>query len=133
MLVILILLIHCIFFFICRINKKRRNKVSVLFFHALWEFFSTSYNVCLFQNVKINQIYDKFVYSSRRESRLWRLEDKHLREGSSVRQFGRPRPLRIRHRRRRSRRARATLTSNVKKTFFSPGFLIPHQMSITKL
>ena len=28
------------------------------------------------------------------ESRLWRLEDKHLREGSSVRQFGRPRPLR---------------------------------------
>ena len=38
------------------------------------------------------------------ESRLWRLEDKHLREGSSVRQFGRPRPLRIRHRRRRRRR-----------------------------
>ena len=37
------------------------------------------------------------------ESRLWRLEDKHLREGSSVRQFGRPRPLRIRHRRRRTR------------------------------
>ena len=35
------------------------------------------------------------------ESRLWRLEDKHLREGSSIRQFGRPRPLRIRHRRRR--------------------------------
>ena len=35
------------------------------------------------------------------ESRLWRLEDKNLREGSSVRQFGRPRPLRIRHRRRR--------------------------------
>ena len=35
------------------------------------------------------------------ESRLWKLEDKHLREGSSVRQFGRPRPLRIRHRRRR--------------------------------
>ena len=34
------------------------------------------------------------------ESRLWRLEDKHLREGSSVMQFGRPRPLRIRHRRR---------------------------------
>ena len=35
------------------------------------------------------------------ESRLWRLEDKHLREGSSVSwQFGRPRPLRIRHRRR---------------------------------
>ena len=32
------------------------------------------------------------------ESRLWRLEDKHLREGSSVRQFGRPRPLRICHR-----------------------------------
>ena len=35
------------------------------------------------------------------ESRLWRLEDKHLREGNSVRQFGRPCPLRIRHRRRR--------------------------------
>ena len=35
------------------------------------------------------------------ESRLCRLEDKQLREGSSVRQFGRPRPLRIRHRRRR--------------------------------
>ena len=35
------------------------------------------------------------------ESRLWRLEDKRLREGSSVRQFGRPRPVRIRHRRRR--------------------------------
>ena len=34
------------------------------------------------------------------ESRLWRLEDKHLREGSSVRQIGRPRPLGIRHRRR---------------------------------
>ena len=34
------------------------------------------------------------------ESRLWRLEDKHLREGSSVMQFGRPRPLRIRHTRR---------------------------------
>ena len=37
------------------------------------------------------------------ESRLWRLEDKHLREGSSVRQFERPRPLRIRHRRRRKK------------------------------
>ena len=37
------------------------------------------------------------------ESSLWRLEDKHLREGSSVRQFGRPRPLRIRHIRRRYR------------------------------
>ena len=36
------------------------------------------------------------------KSRLWRLEDKHLREGSYVRQFGRPRPLRICHRRRRS-------------------------------
>ena len=35
------------------------------------------------------------------ESRLWRLEEKHLREGSSVRQFGRPRPLSIRHRRKR--------------------------------
>ena len=35
------------------------------------------------------------------ESPLWRLKDKHLREGSSVMQFGRPRPLRIRHRRRR--------------------------------
>ena len=34
------------------------------------------------------------------DSRLWRLEDKHLRKGSFVRQFGRPRPLRIRHRRR---------------------------------
>ena len=34
------------------------------------------------------------------ESRLWRLEDKHLREGSSVTQFGRPRSLRIGHRRR---------------------------------
>ena len=34
------------------------------------------------------------------ESRLWRLEDKHLREGSSVTQFGRPHPLRIGHRRR---------------------------------
>ena len=39
--------------------------------------------------------------ANRWESRLWRLKDKHLREGSSVRQFGRPRPLRIRHRRRR--------------------------------
>ena len=38
------------------------------------------------------------------ESRLWKLEDKHLREGSSVRQFGRPRPLRIRHRRRSYKR-----------------------------
>ena len=35
------------------------------------------------------------------ESRLWRLEDKHLREGSSVRQFGMPRTLRIRYRGRR--------------------------------
>ena len=35
------------------------------------------------------------------ESRLSRLEDKLLREGSTVRQFGRPCPLRIRHRRRR--------------------------------
>ena len=40
--------------------------------------------------------------ANRWESQLWRLEDKHLREGSSVRQFGRPCPLRIRHRRRRS-------------------------------
>ena len=40
------------------------------------------------------------------ESRLWMLEDKHLREGSSVRQFGRPRPLRISHRRRRSSKTR---------------------------
>ena len=39
------------------------------------------------------------------ESRLWRLEDKRLREGSSVRQFGRPRPLRICHRRRRLNKA----------------------------
>ena len=36
------------------------------------------------------------------DSRLWMLEDKHLREGSSVMQFGKPRPLRIRHRRRRA-------------------------------
>ena len=36
------------------------------------------------------------------ESRQWRLEDKHLREGSSVRHFGRPHSLRIRHRRRRT-------------------------------
>ena len=35
-------------------------------------------------------------------SRLWSLEDKHFREGSSARQFGRPRPFRIRLRRRRS-------------------------------
>ena len=39
------------------------------------------------------------------ESRLWRLEDKHLREGSSVRQFGRPRLLRIRHRKRRFKKS----------------------------
>ena len=38
--------------------------------------------------------------ANRWESRLWRLEEKHLREGSSVRHFGRPRPLRIHHRRR---------------------------------
>ena len=37
------------------------------------------------------------------ESRLWRLEDKHLREGISVRQFERSRPLRIRRRRRKRR------------------------------
>ena len=37
------------------------------------------------------------------ESWLWRLEDTHLREGISVRQFGRPCPLMIRHRRRRRR------------------------------
>ena len=37
------------------------------------------------------------------ESRLWRLKDKHMREGSSVRQFGRSRPLRICHRRRSQR------------------------------
>ena len=43
------------------------------------------------------------------ESRLWRLEDKHLREGSSVRQFGRPRPLRIRHRRRKTGNAIFTM------------------------
>ena len=35
------------------------------------------------------------------ESRLWRLEGKRLSEESSVRPFGRQRPLRIRHRRRR--------------------------------
>ena len=52
------------------------------------------------------------------ESRLWRLEDKHLREGSSVRQFGRPRPLRIRHRRRRRRR----ITENPKKCERKPMF-----------
>ena len=46
------------------------------------------------------------------ESRLWRLEDKHLREGSSVMQFGRPRPLRIRHRRRR-RRVNPGLNKNI--------------------
>ena len=38
------------------------------------------------------------------ESRLWRLEDKHLREGSSVRQLRKPRPLRIRQGRIRRRR-----------------------------
>ena len=38
---------------------------------------------------------------NRWESRLWRLEDKHLRDGSSVGQIGRPRPLRIHYRRRR--------------------------------
>ena len=43
------------------------------------------------------------------ESRLWRLEDKYLREGSSVRQFGRPRPLKIRHRRRRRRRTESDI------------------------
>ena len=36
------------------------------------------------------------------ESRLWRLEDKHLREGSPVRLFGRPQSLRIGHSRRRN-------------------------------
>ena len=34
-------------------------------------------------------------------SRLWWLEDKHLREGSSVWQFWRPSPLRVRHRKRK--------------------------------
>ena len=43
------------------------------------------------------------------ESRLWRLEDKHLREGSSVRPFGRPRPLRIHHRRRKSHASSTTI------------------------
>ena len=52
------------------------------------------------------------------ESRLWRLEDKHLREGSSVRQFGRPRPLRIRHRRRRRRRRRRAIDDC--KALYSP-------------
>ena len=47
------------------------------------------------------------------ESRLWRLEDKHLREGSSVRQFGRPRPLRIRHRRRRRKVDLTSLTEAI--------------------
>ena len=45
------------------------------------------------------------------ESRLWRLEDKHLREGRSVMQFGRPRPLRIRHRRKRTQKPSSILQS----------------------
>ena len=47
------------------------------------------------------------------ESRLWRLEDKHLREGSSVRQLERPRPLRIRHRRRRRYMSVASASSSL--------------------
>ena len=50
------------------------------------------------------------------ESRLWRLEDKHLREGSSVRQFWRPRPLRIRHRRRRIEDKKSHKTKYVSET-----------------
>ena len=42
------------------------------------------------------------------ESGLWRLEDKHLWERSSVRQFGKPRPLRIRHRRREDEKYKLT-------------------------
>ena len=61
------------------------------------------------------------------ESRLWRLEDKHLREGSSVRQFGRPRPLRICHRRRR-RRIHFPIFSNILK--FHLGILILHSLLI---
>ena len=54
------------------------------------------------------------------ESRLWRLEDKHLREGSSVRQFGRPRPLRIRHRRRRRRTTICTFLRRIKLQITKP-------------
>ena len=50
-------------------------------------------------------------------SRLWGLEDKHLREGSSVRQFGRRRPLRIRHRRRRGRYDRRRRKTSVPGDF----------------
>ena len=45
-----------------------------------------------------------------------RLENKHLREGSSVRQFGRPRPLRIGHRRIRRRRSKHWLFPGKKWT-----------------
>ena len=65
------------------------------------------------------------------ESRLWRLEDKHLREGSSVRQFERPRPLRIRHRRRRKKKTSLFRFFSKKKkiefsTNFSCRFALPH-------
>ena len=58
------------------------------------------------------------------ESRLWRLEDEHLREGSSVRQFRRPHPLRIRHRRRRSNDhrhpdAREVTTTSIEREYVS--------------
>ena len=57
---------------------------------------------------------------NRWESRLWRLEDKHLRDGSSVGQIGRPRPLRIHYRRRRCNKGvknipRTCLGKNEKK------------------
>ena len=60
------------------------------------------------------------------ESRLWRLEDKHLREGSSIRQFGRPRPLRISHRRRRRRRRRChAWVCNPRALSYSPYCITP--------
>ena len=69
------------------------------------------------------------------ESRLWRLEDKHLREGSSFRQFGRPRPSRIRHRRRiqflqnykGTRSSKVCKTKDKKKkmlTLIKPGIVV---------
>ena len=62
------------------------------------------------------------------ESRLWRLEDKHLREGSSVRQFGRPRPLRIRHRRRRRRIDNIRSSVWLKKTLVFVGYFLHQKM-----
>ena len=64
------------------------------------------------------------------ESRLWRLKDKHLREGSSVRQFGRPRPLRIRHRRRR-RRYSFHCTSVLIQSFLLPLGLEAKDMNLS--